>query len=356
MALDCKPMGAEMRVVHYINQYFAGAGGEDQADIGPQSRAGPIGPGAGLQRALGEGPEVVATVFCGDNYMAEKGDSAAAEVAKLISQHSPQVVVAGPSFGSGRYGLACAQVCQAVQQELKIPALAAMHEDSPAVEQYRRSVTILPTGRTAAGMAAALAGMARIALKLGRGEALGPPDIEGYFSRGERSNEFSEDNGAVRAVDMLVSRLLGKPFETEWPLPHYDAVKAPPALTTSGPIRLALVAEGGVVAKGNPDRLPSGWANKWVRYSLIGIEDLTATDFETIDGGFDTRAGNDDPDRLIPVDALRELEKEGKVQLYNELYSTVGNMGSTSNMRRIGTEMASELLRAGVDAVLVGAT
>jgi len=349
-------MRGEIRVVHYINQYFAGAGGEDRANIGPQSGESPIGPGVGLQRALGEAAQIVATVFCGDNYMAEKGDVAAVEIAHLIGEYSPQVVVAGPSFGSGRYGLACAQVCYAVQRELKIPALAAMHEESPAVDLFRRRVVIIPTGRTAAGMAAALGAVARIAVKLGRGEALGTPDLEGYFSRGERSNEFSETQGAVRAVDMLANRFQGKAFQTEWPLPTYDAVKAPPAVTTRRPIRLGLVTEGGVVAKGNPDRLPSGWANKWVRYSLTGIEDLTATDFETIDGGFDTRAGNDEPDRLIPVDALRELEKEGKVQLHGELYSTVGNMGSISNMRRIGAEMAYELRRAGVDAVLVGAT
>src|SRR5262249_30023578 len=78
--------------------------------------------------------------------------------------------------------------------------------------------------------------------------------------------------------------------------------------------------------------------------------------FETVHGGFDTTAANQDPDRLIPVDTLRAMEKEGKVKLYDELITTVGNMGSITEMRRMGAEIAKELRQAGVDAVIVGAT
>ena len=53
---------------------------------------------------------------------------------------------------------------------------------------------------------------------------------------------------------------------------------------------------------------------------------------------------------------MRELESEGKLSLYNLLYSTVGGMGSITEMRRLGAEIAEELRAAGVDAVLVGGT
>ena len=38
-------MGKEIRVVHYINQFFGGLGGEDKADTPPQITEGAAGPG-----------------------------------------------------------------------------------------------------------------------------------------------------------------------------------------------------------------------------------------------------------------------------------------------------------------------
>jgi glycine reductase len=121
-------------------------------------------------------------------------------------------------------------------------------------------------------------------------------------------------------------------------------------------MRIALVAEGGVVPKGNPDRIPSGWATTWAKYDVGDVDDLDPAFFESIHGGFDTAAANADPDRLIPLDELRKLEREGRVEIHRYLYSTVGNMGSLKDMRRLGAEMAEELRKEGVHAVLVGAT
>jgi len=345
-----------IRVVHYINQYCAGIGGEDKANMGPGVNEKPTGPAVGLQNALGATGTVVATVYCGDNYMTEKGEAATSEVLALIAKYKPDVVVAGPSFGSGRYGLACGQVCSAVQERLKISTVAGMFEDSPGAEQFRKTVTIVPTRETAVGMGAALPEMARLAVKLGRGEALGAPEEDRYLPRGYRRNVFAEEPGARRAVQMLLSKLKGEKITTEWPLPKYDPVAAPAAMSKKAKFKLALVAEGGVVPKGNPDRIPSGWATKWAKYDLANMEALSPDQFETIHGGFDTTAANQVPDRLVPVDAVRELEKDGRVSLYPVLYSTVGNMGSITEMRRVGAEMAKELRAAGVDAVLVGAT
>ena len=38
-------MNPQIRVVHYLNQFFAQIGGEDKAEIGPQIKPGLIGPG-----------------------------------------------------------------------------------------------------------------------------------------------------------------------------------------------------------------------------------------------------------------------------------------------------------------------
>ena len=57
-----------LKVVHYINQFFAGLGGEEKAETGPQIKEGHVGPGMAIRNVLGDRGEVVATVICGDNY------------------------------------------------------------------------------------------------------------------------------------------------------------------------------------------------------------------------------------------------------------------------------------------------
>ncbi|MBI4296973.1 MAG: glycine/betaine/sarcosine/D-proline family reductase selenoprotein B, partial [Chloroflexi bacterium] len=59
------------RVVHFINHFFAGVGGEEKANHPIEVRQGPLGPGQGLASHLGKGGEIVATIFCGDNYFSE---------------------------------------------------------------------------------------------------------------------------------------------------------------------------------------------------------------------------------------------------------------------------------------------
>ena len=65
-------MAEKLRVVHYINQFFGQIGGEDAASIDVRTEDHPIGPGLGLKAALGERAEIVATIICGDNTIAEK--------------------------------------------------------------------------------------------------------------------------------------------------------------------------------------------------------------------------------------------------------------------------------------------
>src|SRR5262245_60668309 len=116
----------EMRIVHYLNQFFAGIGGEDRADTPPDARAGAVGPGLALQQLLGGEAEIAGMVWCGDGLVADGPADVVDAIVTLIESFAPDVVVAGPAFGAGRYGLACARVCAAVTRRLGIPALAAM--------------------------------------------------------------------------------------------------------------------------------------------------------------------------------------------------------------------------------------
>ena len=344
------------RIVHYLNQFFGGLGGEDLAGAGPVAEAGPVGSGRGLDRWLGEGDRIVATVICGDNYMAEGGKAAVEEAIDLIAAHHPDVVVAGPAFGSGRYGLACGAVCRAVTDRLGVPALTGLHPESPGAEEYRAWVPIVETAETAAGMGPALQRIAGLAARLGQGEQPGNAAEEGMLTRGLRRNVFEEERGSTRAIEMLLTKMRGDPYETEWPLPRYEVARPSRPILRGRPFRLALVTEAGIVPAGNPDRLPSGWAKHWARYPIRDRSGFAEGEFESVHGGIDTSFANQDPDRQVPLDAARQMEARGRFSLHDELLSTTGNMGSLRDMTRIGREMAIALQADGVQAVIVGST
>lgn len=53
---------AKYKVVHYVNQFFAGVGGEEMAGIKPEIRTELPPISQQLQKQLGEDYEIVATV------------------------------------------------------------------------------------------------------------------------------------------------------------------------------------------------------------------------------------------------------------------------------------------------------
>ena len=347
---------ATLRVVHYLNQFFAGIGAEDRADTPPDHREGPVGPGRLLQQALGDRAEVVATVYCGDNYAGEK-PGAVDEILDLVAEHRPEIVIAGPAFSAGRYGLACGEVTRRARERLGVIAVTGMHVDNAATEVYRTRLHIASTQRTAAGMADGLAIMARLALKLVSGTALGAPADEGYVPTGRRIFEMAERPAPLRAVEMLLRKVRGEPYTTEWPVPRYHRVPAAPPLQDTAKATIALVTTGGLVPHGNPDRLESGFATKWLRYSIAGVDSLPPERWQSVHGGFNTSRINEDPHRVLPLDVARELEREGVIgRLHPEFYSTTGNTSVIPTMRRFAQEMGRELRAAGVDGVILTST
>jgi betaine reductase len=153
-------MNRKVRVVHYLNQFFAQIGGEDKADVGPQVKAGLIGPGRALQQALGENGEIVATIFCGDNYFAEHQEQAIDQLIQQMTEYKPDLLVAGPAFESGRYGIACGAICRATQERLNIVAVAGMDEDNVGASLYRKHIYIIDSGASIAKMVPTLQKMA----------------------------------------------------------------------------------------------------------------------------------------------------------------------------------------------------
>ncbi len=345
-----------MRIVHYLNQFFGGIGGEDKANFSPQAMPGVTGPGRAFQQALSQEAEVVGTVVCGDGFFADYMEQAAAAVLKLIEGFAPDMVIAGPAFNAGRYGLACGRVCADVAHYLGKPAVTGMFKENAAVGLYP-NLLIVSTSASAVGMKEALAGMARLALKLGRGEALGPAAVEGYLPRGQRINAFVVGSASSRALDLLLARIAGLPFTTEVPLPNYDKVPPPPPVTDPARLRLAVVTESGLVPSGNPDRLEWVRASRWFKYSIKGLDSLKSGDYEVIHGGYDAAHALADPNRMVPVDALRELVRRGEIgELLDSYYVTCGNHGILSQMAQHTREIAADLLAQKVGAALLVAT
>jgi len=113
-AVSCnKTSGVSMiRIVHYLNQFFGQVGGEDKADIPPFRKDGPVGPGVAFAARCGTFGEIVGSIVCGDNYIAQNQEQALAEILHLIQSYRPDALLAGPAFNAGRYGPACGAVCK----------------------------------------------------------------------------------------------------------------------------------------------------------------------------------------------------------------------------------------------------
>jgi len=347
----------KIRVVHYLNQFFGQIGGEEKADIAPFVKEGPVGPGTALSQQLDENMEIVGTVICGDTYFNENIETATEQVISLISSFKPDFLIAGPAFNAGRYGMACGAVCAAVQERLKIPAITGMYEENPGADMFKKSVYIVKTGNSAAQMRKALPAIARLANRLAKGEELKSPAEEGYLARGIRKNVFHEQRGSARAVDMLIKKLKGEPFTTEYPMPVFDRVTPRPAIKDLKKAKIALVTSGGIVPKGNPDRIESSSASKFGRYDISGINDLDENTFETAHGGYDPVYANADADRVLPVDALRYLEKQGVIgKLHDIYYATVGNGTSVANAKKYAHAIGEELRQENIDGIILTST
>ena len=347
----------KIRVVHYVNQFFAGIGGEEKADIKPHVAESLPPISAQLNKLLGEEIEIVGTVVCGDSYFGENMEAASQEVLEMVKGFNPQLFIAGPAFNAGRYGVAAGTITKFVKDELNIPALTGMYVENPGADMFKKDLYIVETADSAAGMRKALPKIAALAKKLVNNETIGSPAEEGYIQRGIRVNYFAEERGSKRAVNMLIKKIKGEAFVTEYPMPNFDRVDPQPAIKDLSKAKIALVTSGGIVPKGNPDRIESSSASKYGEYNIDGVMDLTEETYENDHGGFDPVYCNFDSDRVLPVDVLRDLEAEGAIgSLHEFFYSTTGNGTAVASSKKFAAEFAQKLIAAGVDAVILTST
>lgn len=341
------------KIVHYINQFYAGIGGEEKADVPPVKQDGFIGPGMALSAQLKDVADIVGTVYCGDSYFNENVDSASPVVLEMIKSYAPDLVIVGPGFNAGRYGMACGIVAKMVDEQLHIPVVGGLYIENPGADMYKRYGYFVETGNSATSMRQAVPAMAGLVKKIIAGEEI----TEGYMQKGLRQNFFAEERGSKRAVDMLLKKIAGESFTTEYPMPVFDRVEPQPAIKDITKAKIALVSSGGPVPKGNPDRIESSSASKYGKYSLKDIDNFTAENGETAHGGYDPVYANLDLDRVLPVDVMKEMVAAGEIgSLHDYWYATVGNGTSVANSKKYAAEIAQDLLAANVSAVILTST
>ena len=347
------------KVLHYLNQFFAGIGGEDKAGQEFLFLPKPAGPGVLLRDLLKNVNVEFATVVCGDNYFHEKEEAVLASLTEAVAQFQPDLFIAGPAFHAGRYGLACAKSASFVRERFEVPAITGLYEENPGTREIGRHVLVIQTGSSAASMQSTIRRVAELTVLLLNNNTEGLNDFKEEFCLKipRLSTVQAAAPDSVRALDMLLAKLRGETFESEIPRIAASPHPVPAAIRDLSLATLGMVTEGGLVPRGNPDRLESSRGTKYFKYSIEERDDLRPGEFEAMHTGYDTSTVNADPDRLIPLDAMRRLERDGNfARLHNYYYVTTGTGAMPAKMQELGVGIAEELSSSGINGVVLTAT
>ena len=346
------------KAIHYINQFFGGIGGEDKADFKPVLKEGVVGPGMALNSLMKE-VQITHTIICGDNYMGSNKEDAIAEIMDLIKGLDFDFFIAGPAFQAGRYGVACGNICIAVKEKYNIPVVTSMNVENPGVEMFKKELPVFEGGHSAGSMKKDAELIAKYIDKIAKKEPLGGAEENGYCPRGVRHQVWldSKVSAAKRGVDMLVKKLRGEEFKTELPISKKDLIPVATPIKDLKNAKIAILTTGGIVPVDNPDRIQSASATRWGRYDISKMDRLKSGEFKTIHAGFDPAAADNDPNVIVPLDAMKNLLKKGVYgKLHDYFYSTVGTGTTQAEASRMGREMLECLKADNVDGVIMVST
>ncbi len=345
------------KAIHYINQFFAGIGGEEKADYKPEIREGLVGPSLALSDVIEA--EVTHTVICGDNFMGSNTEEAVKTILGFLEDKEFDIFIAGPAFQAGRYGVACGTICKAVKEKFNVPVITSMNVENPGVEMFKKDMYIFEGGKSAAKLRGDIKVIANFANKILKGEETGSADEEGFFPRGIRAQVWLKSGkiASQRGVEMLIKKLNDQPYITELPIPKLDRVPIAAPIKDLSKANIAMVTTGGIVPVNNPDRIQSASATRWGRYDISDVDRLESGVYKTIHAGFDPAAADADPNVIMPIDAMKAYLKEGKIaKLHDYFYSTVGTGTTQAEAARMGKEIVQKLFEDKVDGVIMTST
>ena len=270
----------------------------------------PLGPGKLLQQLCAGQADVVGTVVCGDGYFGEHEEAVVERVQHYVRRQAADAFIAGPAFGSGRYGAGLRAAVLEVER-LGIPAVTGLHAENPGGEVFLpQHIFAVDTAASAAGMQPALQRMTALALKRARGQPLGSAAQEGFLPRDVRRTVDTGVPAATRAVNLALRKWKGEPYVSEITVETFEPVLPPPPVASrEHPVCLGHRVRPG--AQGQPRPAACRRGQPLAAYSIGGMPRLTPGDWEIVHGGYDNTAALLDPNRVVPLDAMRALQRGG---------------------------------------------
>lgn len=157
-----------------------------------------------------------------------------------------------------------------------------------------------------------------------------------------------------RCLDMLLAKYRGESYQSEVLMNVLEATPAPGLKKKLEEATIMLITDGGLVPIGNPDRIPSVNAGRFGAYRIDGKKQLEPGEYEVSHQGYENGYVEENPNRLLPVDVLRELETEGKIgKLCDIFLSTTGVMTTTERSKSVAEKIAVFVEKQAVDAVIL---
>ena len=300
---------------------------------------------------------MVKTAICGDNYFVEHQEEVIREILNVIQETKPDIFIAGPGFNAGRYGIACGALTAAVQEQLKLPCATALYSENPGTDLYKNRCYIIQTDNNAKRMRDAMKRLVEFAVRLVESKVIVDGRAEGYHGSGPAITIDYSSPASKRGIDMLLAKYNKQRFQTEVMMPNHEEIPIPVLNKPLSQCRIALITDGGLVPKGNPDRMVPTNSKYYQSYSIEGKECLRAEDYEVSHQGYNNTFVLQDPNRLVPVDCMRAEEASGRIgSLYGRYFMTAGVMTPMEMGKKFGEGIAKELLDAEVSAAILTST
>ena len=150
----------------------------------------------------------------------------------------------------------------------------------------------------------------------------------------------------VRCLDMLLAKYHHQRFQSEVMMSAPKEQVIPYLRHPLSDTTLLIVTDGGLVPFLNPDRIPSTSARSFGIYSIENKDSLSPDD-----QGYDNSYVEEDPNRLLPLDALRTLESEGVIkEIYPYFLSTTGVMMPQKECQKLAKRIAAYVTSHPIDA------
>ncbi len=114
---------------------------------------------------------------------------------------------------------------------------------------------------------------------------------------------------------------------------------------------------GGLVRKGNPDKQVASNATRYYRHSVAELSSLSSKDWEAYHSGYFNHIVNANPNYILPLNFLRDLEAQGVVGgVFAWMYALPGVSTPVATARALGQSIAADLLAGAVRGCLLVAT